>query len=135
MLEVALIKTRVVADIIGANDFEPVGCGFEQGGGARQAESFVGLARCAAKRVRLTGFVALVCGIVEERSKLCAAEFGRDVGHRLDDPLEVQIARDDPRHPVERREPMSSPRSEEHTSELQSLMRISYAVFCLKKKK
>src|SRR3546814_4438181 len=30
-------------------------------------------------------------------------------------------------HPVE-------PRSEEHTSELQSLMRISYAVFCLKKK-
>src|SRR3546814_5380048 len=32
--------------------------------------------------------------------------------------------------PVERVE-----RSEEHTSELQSLMRISYAVFCLKKKK
>src|SRR3546814_1030803 len=30
-------------------------------------------------------------------------------------------------------EPLS--RSEEHTSELQSLMRISYAVFCLKKKK
>src|SRR3546814_9170672 len=29
----------------------------------------------------------------------------------------------------------SHPRSEEHTSELQSLMRISYAVFCLKKKK
>src|SRR3546814_1034135 len=28
-----------------------------------------------------------------------------------------------------------SDRSEEHTSELQSLMRISYAVFCLKKKK
>src|SRR3546814_3361108 len=30
---------------------------------------------------------------------------------------------------------VDSPRSEEHTSELQSLMRISYAVFCLKKKK
>src|SRR3546814_10047829 len=29
---------------------------------------------------------------------------------------------------------LSQPRSEEHTSELQSLMRISYAVFCLKKK-
>src|SRR3546814_7598653 len=29
----------------------------------------------------------------------------------------------------------STPRSEEHTSELQSLMRIPYAVFCLKKKK
>src|SRR3546814_10182702 len=30
---------------------------------------------------------------------------------------------------------MRGRRSEEHTSELQSLMRISYAVFCLKKKK
>src|SRR3546814_4910284 len=29
---------------------------------------------------------------------------------------------------------LMAPRSEEHTSELQSLMRISYAVFCLKKK-
>src|SRR3546814_8529416 len=31
--------------------------------------------------------------------------------------------------------PAGGARSEEHTSELQSLMRISYAVFCLKKKK
>src|SRR3546814_15588548 len=31
--------------------------------------------------------------------------------------------------------PPAATRSEEHTSELQSLMRISYAVFCLKKKK
>src|SRR3546814_2636393 len=30
---------------------------------------------------------------------------------------------------------VNTPRSEEHTSELQSLMRISYAVFCFKKKK
>src|SRR3546814_7959461 len=33
------------------------------------------------------------------------------------------------------RVPAGTLRSEEHTSELQSLMRISYAVFCLKKKK
>src|SRR3546814_4553459 len=32
-------------------------------------------------------------------------------------------------------QPAAQQRSEEHTSELQSLMRISYAVFCLKKKK
>src|SRR3546814_3838241 len=32
-------------------------------------------------------------------------------------------------------EALEMARSEEHTSELQSLMRISYAVFCLKKKK
>src|SRR3546814_1170645 len=42
-------------------------------------------------------------------------------------------------HGVERRlahsHVLARARSEEHTSELQSLMRISYAVFCLKKKK
>src|SRR3546814_2603418 len=36
---------------------------------------------------------------------------------------------------VARHRPRALGRSEEHTSELQSLMRISYAVFCLKKKK
>src|SRR3546814_9453317 len=36
--------------------------------------------------------------------------------------------------PVGLRRSTRSDRSEEHTSELQSLMRISYAVFCLKKK-
>src|SRR3546814_2596655 len=36
---------------------------------------------------------------------------------------------------VGRGEDLFEDRSEEHTSELQSLMRISYAVFCLKKKK
>src|SRR3546814_2965854 len=42
------------------------------------------------------------------------------------------------RAPLGANAPLSNParrRSEEHTSELQSLMRISYAVFCLKKKK
>src|SRR3546814_8467883 len=36
--------------------------------------------------------------------------------------------------PAYRHQPGRGRRSEEHTSELQSLMRISYAVFCLKKK-
>src|SRR3546814_10615290 len=36
---------------------------------------------------------------------------------------------------VQAESPPRQTRSEEHTSELQSLMRISYAVFCLKKKK
>src|SRR3546814_10571370 len=41
-----------------------------------------------------------------------------------------------PRRCLTRSTPLRSTiRSEEHTSELQSLMRISYAVFCLKKKK
>src|SRR3546814_9150490 len=46
------------------------------------------------------------------------------VGHLL---LHAMGNGPEPGHPA--------PRSEEHTSELQSLMRISYAVFCLNKKK
>src|SRR3546814_3550376 len=45
--------------------------------------------------------------------------------HRVQQDLPARVL-----HPVGHRQ-----RSEEHTSELQSLMRISYAVFCLKKKK
>src|SRR3546814_3596053 len=54
---------------------------------------------------------------------------------RLDD-LEMQRAGDVPGHRHHHHDDAAAAeRSEEHTSELQSLMRISYAVFCLKKKK
>src|SRR3546814_3304630 len=69
------------------------------------------------------------------------------VGMRVDSPEEVesaiQKANEIDDRPVvidfrtdssEKVFPMVPARSEEHTSELQSLMRISYAVFCLKKK-
>src|SRR3546814_4384504 len=49
----------------------------------------------------------------------------------------LPVARSRQRNPPAGRprwHPAARPRSEEHTSELQSLMRISYAVFCLKKK-
>src|SRR3546814_6592819 len=45
-----------------------------------------------------------------------------------------QIAVLDPAPARDQRRERGRGRSEEHTSELQSLMRISYAVFCLKKK-
>src|SRR3546814_7673286 len=51
---------------------------------------------------------------------------------------QVIVAAQDALDRIVRGHRMPSPslvRSEEHTSELQSLMRISYAVFCLKKKK
>src|SRR3546814_2863960 len=56
------------------------------------------------------------------------------IGHGADPrsgtfPVELEIAND---HATSAG---TLPRSEEHTSELQSLMRISYAVFCLKNKK
>src|SRR3546814_5467159 len=46
------------------------------------------------------------------------------LGRLAAESIGVPLSDDDP----------ETPRSEEHTSELQSLMRISYAVFCLKKK-
>src|SRR3546814_7531951 len=49
-----------------------------------------------------------------------------------DQPHRPRIAVEIIEQPSPRREVV--PRSEQHTSELQSLMRISYAVFCLKKK-
>src|SRR3546814_4211253 len=46
----------------------------------------------------------------------------------VDETIEVEV------NPADLRIDVYRARSEEHTSELQSLMRISYAVFCLKKK-
>src|SRR3546814_8848440 len=51
--------------------------------------------------------------------------------HRFQRPSDAPSLREDSQAAGQAR----LPRSEEHTSELQSLMRISYAVFCLKKKK
>src|SRR3546814_3530791 len=51
---------------------------------------------------------------------VAATRNGRELPHLDDVPVEQACA--------------TTYRSEEHTSELQSLMRISYAVFCLKKK-
>src|SRR3546814_4529484 len=53
--------------------------------------------------------------------------------HRGGIDLQKLVAPDYPALAVDRADPIAVSRSEEHTSELQSLMRISYAVFCLKK--
>src|SRR3546814_6519845 len=50
-------------------------------------------------------------------------------------PREIDMLEDAGARTNRRERPDRADRSEEHTSELQSLMRISYAVFCLKKKK
>src|SRR3546814_9738042 len=57
----------------------------------------------------------------------------RNADHRQQRRGAASARHDPPRGTVERIG--HALRSEEHTSELQSLMRISYAVFCLKKKK
>src|SRR3546814_4931730 len=68
--------------------------------------------------------------LVEARPAGAGVEFRRGGEQRLVAAGAVERAL--PLFPVER---AAAGRSEEHTSELQSLMRISYAVFWLKKKK
>src|SRR3546814_3010520 len=76
-------------------------------------------------------------GPVFERNAAHLAMIGRNspgemvIGHRAADSGECHRRC----HRVATPRPLSDGRSEEHTSELQSLMRISYAVFCLKNKK
>src|SRR3546814_4292921 len=63
---------------------------------------------------------------VEKRSPTCGSRVTADV--RMDAGRVAEIGLD------VKACALGQARSEEHTSELQSLMRISYAVFCLKKK-
>src|SRR3546814_2016983 len=101
--------------------------------------------------MRISDWSSDVCSSDLEILQLVAAgdQIGRNVDHALVD-REVHAGQgvpDLPQRPIlfERQalqveivdqhiQARVPPRSEEHTSELQSLMRISYAVFCLKKK-
>src|SRR3546814_7339446 len=67
---------------------------------------------------------------IQHDAQLLLAGDGRGVGAIVQRPV---LARGHQR-PVGHRPHPAAARSEEHASELQSLMRISYAVFCLKKK-
>src|SRR3546814_7884748 len=65
------------------------------------------------------------------RKKILVSDIARQLTRRDTTPVvELQFWYPEGATPVQ-----IADRSEEHTSELQSLMRISYAVFCLKKKK
>src|SRR3546814_10489308 len=105
------------------------------------------LAPCCASPDRLNGSTATEgCGRIGLRpaagmasSEPSTAQKTMAPAIRTDPAVEATSSQDDlsrvqevPLGPVD---VFSASRSEEHTSELQSLMRISYAVFCLKKKK
>src|SRR3546814_9558243 len=101
--------------------------GGKGGGGVRQYGCRSGLEAqagvdCAQQRMQPLQRVA----------RGCTHRLTREIGDRLvrrgeRRGAEINCRRQRLRHPFHQR-------SEEHTSELQSLMRISYAVFCLKKK-
>src|SRR3546814_4670047 len=79
---------------------------------------------------------------VPVRRAASMAGIGHCSAYRIRDELNVEraaqgkppIAANQWRTAAGKRAAKAAERSEEHTSELQSLMRISYAVFCLKKK-
>src|SRR3546814_9161952 len=67
---------------------------------------------------------------------ITAVEVSRDVGHaKIFITVMGQDSAEEIAQSIKVLNSAAGFRSEEHTSELQSLMRISYAVFCLKKKK
>src|SRR3546814_4404367 len=70
---------------------------------------------------------AAIAGVLEEAAR---RDGGDEKGLTFDEPKSFVEFGAEVRHFI----PLFGFRSEEHTSELQSLMRISYAVFCLKKK-
>src|SRR3546814_2626580 len=76
----------------------------------------------------------LVGEIMAAAKPLIMQPRGRTVGRSGDSAAADSAGNDLCREMVDRHDGVPF-RSEEHTSELQSLMRISYAVFCLKKKK
>src|SRR3546814_5886319 len=91
------------------------------------------LFRSHGRRRRLSGIRLAVCDAHLARSGQ-AQQLPADAGRREEcdrDAERADFVRRTRRPAVGGR----PTRSEEHTSELQSLMRISYAVFCLKKKK
>src|SRR3546814_3569878 len=90
------------------------------------------LSRVLGQLVR-EGFITQRPGLRDRRQRLLAlTDKGRELENKLTERQRVRIAA---AYRTAGAEAVEGFRSEEHTSELQSLMRNSYAVFCLKKKK
>src|SRR3546814_4693766 len=74
-------------------------------------------------------------GRAQGAARRCVRPAGDAAARRVAHPrLRTRARAEIPPPDLRRSAPAGGARSEEHTSELQSLMRISYAVFCLKKK-
>src|SRR3546814_7124670 len=93
---------------------------------ARREQGFSAIKMNATGELDWLGAPRLLVDVVKrvEAAQAEGMDVGLDFHGRVHKPMAKQLAK--------LLEPLG--RSEEHTSELQSLMRISYAVFCLKKK-
>src|SRR3546814_2549951 len=114
-------------------------CSSDRGAGGERHGGHQGQQRCQVKRRALAAYAPRLArvGRLQRRDTLASplllveAEVDRTLQGGADDLVVVQQQR-----PQRVDAPPDEPeqRSEEHTSELQSLMRSSYAVFCSKKK-
>src|SRR3546814_2293193 len=84
------------------------------------------------ERITVHGFRSSFTDWAAERTSHPKEVVDKALAHKLVDRVEAAYRRTDF---FERRRKLMTARSDEHTSELQSLMRSSYAVFCLKNKK
>src|SRR3546814_7892031 len=75
-----------------------------------------------------TGIVGIIAALAERASGGQSGHIGHLTPNRRQHGPRPRVLR----QTFEQTQRIRMPRSEEHTSELQSLMRISYAVFCLK---
>ena len=87
----AFAIARIGANIVATNDAGTPKSRLEDCGVARQAEASKGLARRTRERIEQVPLALVVGHVVEEGSKLRAAEFGGDVRHSLDDALQVEV--------------------------------------------
>src|SRR3546814_3602188 len=91
---------------------------------------------CGKERVRLSLVETVPGEMVEVNPDSLLPAYLRNREHVWDQLCSYALQKkSDATDPDRARRFVAAKRSEEHTSELQSLMRISYAVFCLKKKK
>src|SRR3546814_6018047 len=108
---------------------------FVAGANATDAARLAGYAFPEVDGWRLTRIPAVQAAVVQERERVLKVEIGTLVLRRLTNILRNDDEWKDAPATLKAFAIGKALRSEEHTSELQSLMRISYAVFCLKKKK
>src|SRR3546814_1639645 len=80
-------------------------------------------------------YTTLFRSLPAQRAVACGENDGAESAYRGRLCRRRQAEHDGAEHREDQDGERKEGRSEEHTSELQSLMRISYAVFCLKKKK
>src|SRR6185436_1506308 len=90
-VRLAFTKAGIGAYVVAANDAVTTKGGLEQCGVARQPQSRKRLAWRTRERIEQVPFTLAIGHVVEEGAKLCTAEFGGDVRHRLDDALEVEV--------------------------------------------